>query len=170
MATTKLQTNEVSNAESQTPATVKFEVIFDKLHSMQNLLKEIQVQLKTAHKEVAKAIKESNQTKKKGKKTKGESSATVRAPSGFAKPTQLSADLCRFLNIDENSLLARTDVTRKINQYIKDHKLQDEKDKRNINPDAALHTLLDPSITTPLTYFNLQSRIKHHFIKTIVSQ
>jgi chromatin remodeling complex protein RSC6 len=168
MASSSTAAAATSPTETAAPATVKFQVIFDKLHSMQNLLREIQTQLKTAHKDFSKVVKESNNNRKKSSKrnkTDQQANAAPRPPSGFAKPTHLSAALCAFLDVSDDTMLARTDVTRKINQYIKDHRLQDTEDKRNINPDDKLRSLLDPSDTSPLTYFNLQSRIKHHFVK-----
>jgi chromatin remodeling complex protein RSC6 len=161
----------VENVESEQPSVVKFEVIFDKLHFMQNLIKEIQSQLKTASKSINKAIKkETSNAKKKGRRQSATAEgAAPRAPSGFAKPTKLSPALCKFLGVTPDTLMARTEVTRKINQYIKSNNLQDTKDKRNINPDAHLKTLLNAGDTAELTYFNLQSRIKHHFVKAEVA-
>lgn len=96
--------------------------------------------------------------------------AATRRPSGFAKPSLLSDDLCKFLGMENGSLIARTDVTRAITKYVKENNLFDAADKRTIVPDAKLSALLNtkPAVdgTTPkITYFNLQSHIKQHFIK-----
>ena len=89
-----------------------------------------------------------------------------RAPSGFAKPTLLSDELCEFLGQPKGTSLARTEVTRIINKYVKDQNLQDENDKRQINPDAKLKSILSTKgPDDKVTYFNLQSFIKHHFVK-----
>ena len=58
--------------------------------------------------------------------------------------------------------MARTDVTREINKYIRIHDLQDKENKRNINPNDKLSTLLKLSDTDELTYFNLQRYISSH--------
>ena len=54
-------------------------------------------------------------------------------------------------------------MTRLINAYIRENNLQNPADKRKIIPNSALAAILSPS-DVPLTYFNLQSRIKQHFI------
>ena len=88
-----------------------------------------------------------------------------RRPSGFAKPTLVSKDLCDFLSMPEGSELARTEVTRLLNKYIKDNNLQDPVDRRTIRPDLKLQALLNIKGDTQLKYFNMQSYIKHHFVK-----
>ena len=91
-----------------------------------------------------------------------------RRPSGFAKPSLLSEEMCEFLNKPPGSLIARTDVTRAITQYVKDNQLFDQMDKRTICPDAKLSKLLalpEGGDAVKITYFNLQSFIKHHFRK-----
>ena len=165
-ATTTTDANTVQNGGTTNVVAVKFDVLFEKFQSMQTLFKELQSELKTLCKDVNRVVKESHAAKKKGTKRRAPSGDDAsRPPSGFAKPTKLSAKLCSFLGVPEETLLARTEVTRKINQYIKERNLQDSEDKRKINPDNKLKTLLDSSITAPLTYFNLQARIKHHFLK-----
>ena len=87
-----------------------------------------------------------------------------RAPSGFAKPTHLSSDLCNFLNVSEDTMMARTDVTKKITGYIKEHSLQNQENKKIILPDKKLGALLNAG-NDEVTYFNLQKYMKVHFIK-----
>jgi chromatin remodeling complex protein RSC6 len=65
--------------------------------------------------------------------------------------------------------MARTDVTREINAYIRLHKLQDQDNGRKIIPDEKLSALLNISANDELTYFNLQKFMKHHFIKDAVT-
>jgi len=90
-----------------------------------------------------------------------------RAPSGFVKPTLISDQLAEFLGKDKGSLIARTDVTREINAYIRANKLQDPANGRKINPDAKLKKLLTLKPTDELTYFNLQRYMSQHFQKTV---
>ena len=99
------------------------------------------------------------QRKKVAKQTGGN-----KAPSGFAKPAQISKDLAKFLNVKPDTLLARTDVTKRINCYIKEHNLQNPENRRIIKPDKILHKLLN-SGTDEVTYFNLQRYMKVHFPK-----
>lgn len=91
--------------------------------------------------------------------------APPRKPSGFAKPAKLSPQLCAFLDVAPDTELARMDVTRRITEYIKANNLNDSKDRRNIKPDPKLQAILAGPKDKPVTYFNLQAHIKHHFVK-----
>ena len=64
--------------------------------------------------------------------------------------------------------MARTDVTREINKYIRAHDLQDKENGRKINPDEPLRNLLKLTSETDvvLTYFNLQRYMGPHFPKS----
>ena len=84
-------------------------------------------------------------------------------PSGFAKPGYISSELCSFLGKPTGSLLARTDVTRYLTTYIKDHNLQNKNNKKEILCDTALKNLLQPNKGEVVTYFNLQSYMKRHY-------
>ena len=89
-----------------------------------------------------------------------------RQPSGFVKPTKISDELAQFLEKPLGSEMARTDVTREINKYIRSQNLQDKDNGRKINPDAKLQTLLKINKTDELTYFNLQRYMSPHFYKS----
>jgi acetylornithine deacetylase/succinyl-diaminopimelate desuccinylase-like protein len=65
----------------------------------------------------------------------------------------------------KGTLIARTEVTREINSYIRSNKLQDPANGRKINPDAKLKKLLALKPTDELTYFNLQRYMSQHFQK-----
>jgi len=145
----------------------KTATLFSGIRDLSSLAKEIQAMLKVLGKGVAQLQKEGN---KRSRRSLGKASAdgvdgVVRKPSGFAKPALLSATLCEFLGVPETQLLARTDVTRMITKYVKDNQLHDEADKRTIRPDDKLLSLLDIKDNAKVTYFNLQSLIKHHFLK-----
>lgn len=65
--------------------------------------------------------------------------AKKRAPNaGFMKPMTPSADLAAVIG---DKPMPRTEVTKKIWEYIKKNKLQDTKNKRNINADAKLKVI-----------------------------
>lgn len=91
-----------------------------------------------------------------------------RQPSGFVKPTLISNELAAFLGKSNGSEMARTEVTREINAYIRDNKLQDTANGRRILPDAKLKKLLKLKEGDELTYFNLQRFMSPHFSKTAV--
>ena len=66
------------------------------------------------------------------KKSSGKASA---GKSAFMKPLALSADLQAVVG---KGPMPRTEVVKKLWVYIKKHKLQDVKNKRNINADEKL--------------------------------
>ena len=92
-----------------------------------------------------------------------------RAPSGFVKPTLISAELASFLGKTAGTEMARTEVTREINAYIRDHQLQDKANGRIINADTKLSSLLKIPAGEELTYFNLQRYMSPHFTKSVVA-
>jgi SWIB/MDM2 domain len=138
----------------------KFVVVLDRLQRFAAEVKDTIVLVKVLQKEFQKVQKSSV---KKTKKSSTVASNKPRTPSGFAKPTKLSDDLCAFLGVPSGSEMARTEVTRVINEYIKKNSLQDTADKRTIVPDTKLMSILKLGEGDKLTYFNLQTYIKHHF-------
>tara|TARA_Y100001970_G_scaffold264217_2_gene350604 strand:+ start:207 stop:797 length:591 start_codon:yes stop_codon:yes gene_type:complete len=90
----------------------------------------------------------------------------ARSPSGFVKPTLISKELAQFLGKEIGTEMARTEVTREINGYIRAHKLQDPKNGRRILPDKKLAKLLKLKKDDELTYFNLQRYMSPHFAKS----
>ena len=100
------------------------------------------------------------------KKMKGRVKREVdpnKPPSGFAKPGKVSDELRKFLGLSKDELIARTEVTKRITEYCKANKLQNEGDKRQIKPDAALKKLLRMKASDKLTFFNLQKYMKVHY-------
>lgn len=81
--------------------------------------------------------------------------------SAFMKPVQLSETLEELIG---KGPMARTEVTKKVWEYIKKHKLQDAKNKRNINPDAKLAKVLGSS--QPIDMFKMTSKIAKHLKET----
>ena len=109
--------------------------------------------------------KQEKELRKLKKEMIPESERKVRTPSGFAKPTYLSPGLCEFLGIPTNEELARTEVTKRVLQYVKDNKLQNETERRVINMDDKLHKLLNPEENEKVTYFTIQKLLKVHYVK-----
>merc|ERR1712188_349911 len=103
------------------------------------------------------------------KKKKQGVNGKKREPSGFAKPTQISKDLCDFLGKSYGTEMARTEVTKYLTEYIRTNNLQFPKDKRKIIPDKKLQKLLGSSKEDEVTYFNLQKWMKPHFQKATTS-
>lgn len=110
-----------------------------------------------------KAMRELKNARKKSAQRQRKSGN--RSPSGFVKPTLITDELATFLGKESGSEMARTEVTREINKYIRAHKLQDPENGRKINPDAKLASLLKIPKGEVLTYFNLQRYMSPHFPK-----
>ena len=53
-----------------------------------------------------------------------------RKPSGFAKPLNVTDDLCSFMGKDNGTKIARTEVTQHLIKYIKDNNLQNNENKK----------------------------------------
>ena len=79
--------------------------------------------------------------------------------SGFAKPSQISTKLAEFLGTEKDAMVARTDATKLVIAYVKEHNLQNPENKKQIIPDEKLRNLLEPHFTSEdkLEYFNLQN-------------
>ena len=62
--------------------------------------------------------------------------------------------------------VARTEVTQYIIEYIRQHDLQMTGNRKYINPDGALKSLLAVEPNEQVTYFNLQRFMNRHFVKS----
>ena len=103
-----------------------------------------------------------------GKRTQSQRKSGSNTTSGFLKPVPISKDIAKFAGWSSSDKKSRVDVTKFLCNYIRENKLQNEKDKRQIKPDAKLSKLLNYDEKTsgqPLTYFHLQSLLKNHFPK-----
>ena len=140
--------------------TQSFKDILTQLTNLRTQIGQLSAQVRIVEKRADKELKTAQKAgKKRQRKT------TNRAPSGFVKPTRISTELATFLGKKEDELLARTEVTREINKYIRENNLQDPANGRHIIPDKKLRTLLKLKKEDELTYFNLQKYMSHHFPK-----
>ena len=133
-----------------------------KLNAISNMVSALKTEYRNLEKTWSKELKAAQKAGSKRKRKAGN-----RQPSGFVKPTKISDELAKFLGIASGSEMARTDVTRGINTYIRAQNLQDKDNGRKINPDAKLAALLNLKKSDELTYFNLQRYMSPHFAKTI---
>ena len=129
-----------------------------KLASLQQLLKETTLLVKAHQKIYIKLVRQSKKIEKKKAQAK-------KSPSGFAKPSLLADELCKFLGVPVGTKMARTQVTKHITDYVKEKGLLDPANKRNMNLDATLKKLMVVPEGSQVTFFNLQKFIKHLFIK-----
>lgn len=80
-----------------------------------------------------------------------------KSSSAFMKPVAVSDALAKIVG---HGPMPRTEVTKKLWDYIKKHKLQDTKNKRNINPDEALAKVFGSSQSIDM--FKMVSKISKH--------
>jgi upstream activation factor subunit UAF30 len=133
-----------------------------KLQQLGAMIASMKTEYKNLEKKWTRELKSAQKKSNKNKRKAGS-----RAPSGFVKPTRISDELAKFLEKPSGSEMARTEVTRDINKYIRTNKLQDETNGRKINPDSKLASLLKLKKTDELTYFNLQRYMSPHFAKSV---
>ena len=158
----------VDGAEASTPvaeldgsvSAALYSSVLTKLQSAQAVLASIRSEVNELKRQHARELRAANKANKRRK------TSANRAPSGFVKPTLISNELAAFLGKPEGSVLARTEVTREVNAYIRNQKLQDKDNGRKINPDAKLLKLLKLKKGEELTYFNLQKYMAAHFAKS----
>jgi len=130
--------------------------IIDKVNSLAGVIKDIQTHLKVLSKEYDKQQKIIEKAQKKRQNAKN-------SPSGFAKPNKISNELCDFIGVPHGTEKSRTDITRLINAYVKEHNLNKPENKRFILPDAKLKKILNVGDSEEINYFILQKLISHHF-------
>jgi chromatin remodeling complex protein RSC6 len=92
-----------------------------------------------------------------------------RANNAFLKVRPLSDELSVFMGLPSKSLRSQTDVTKFISGYVKSHGCFDPGFKRRILPDAKLAKLLRVTDKDEVTYLNLQTYLKVHFLKPAVT-
>jgi chromatin remodeling complex protein RSC6 len=137
----------------------QFEQLVTQLNQMKTQITGIQQNIKQLDKNVKKQMK---CLKKEVIKTKNKGN---RQPSGFAKPSKVTKELCEFMNKAEGTEIARTEVTRALVAYIKENKLENTTNSKIISPDEKLKTLLELNDSDELTYFTIQKYMNKHFVK-----
>jgi upstream activation factor subunit UAF30 len=178
-ANVELPTETVEAAETLETGTTmrqRFEVLIKaRQDQLLELKREVQ-ELRKMQRDHENAIKDASKKSKKKKAPRDE--ANPRKPSGFASPVVVSDELYAFLEhfgVKSGEPVARTDVTRHITTYIKEHDLQNPEHRREIIPDATLHKLFgapvepkdpnDPDSQKIYTYLRLQRYLSPHFPK-----
>lgn len=89
-----------------------------------------------------------------------------RKNNAFLKPRLLTDEMCTFMGLPAKSQRSQTDVTKFVSAYVKEHNCFDPKFKRRIVPDTKLAKLLRTKDKDEVTYLNLQSFLKVHYVKT----
>ena len=150
-ATSSQSSNDINTDDIK----AEFITLLNTLSAFKSQITMISSQVKSLESKVKKKMKvlekQANKNKNKGN----------RKASGFAIPTPISNDLCKFMDKPEGTKMARTEVTKYIIQYIKDNKLPQGK---IIKPDKKLKGLLKVDNNDEVTYFNIQKYMNKHFV------
>jgi chromatin remodeling complex protein RSC6 len=154
--TTTSETNPPEEEKEQSPIDNVFQTLVDKIQSLTTLTKEINIALKLASKDYDKLKKVVDKIQKKRENAR-------KSPSGFAKPNKISDELCDFIGVPHGTEKSRTDITRYINTYVKEHNLNKPTNRRIILPDEKLKKILNVKEGDEVTFFILQRLISHHF-------
>jgi len=150
----------VAVAETVSVST-DFTDFMGRLQQLSTAISLLKTEFRTLEKKATRELKAAAKVSNKRKRKTGN-----RSPSGFVKPTLISDELATFLGKTTGTQMARTEVTREINAYIREHKLQDKTNGRRINADTKLSSLLKLTSGEELTYFNLQRYMSPHFAKS----
>jgi histone H1/5 len=134
-------------------------------------LKALIADLLVAAKAAAKQVKEAGK-RKRVKKDVADMTAEEKAAwelrrskNAFLKPRALSPELCAFMQLAPGSQRSQTEVTKFVANYVKANSCFDPANKRRIIPDGVLSRLLKVTDKDTVTYLNLQSYLKIHFLK-----
>jgi len=169
-----------------TPAAVPAVVVAtasseSQLVALAETLKSLSADLSTRVRDAVKAVQEAAKSAKReardSKKKKKVDPATLtpeqraawekrRANNAFLVQRPLTEELCHFMGLKTGETRSQTQVTKFISEYVKKHSCFDPSFKRRILPNAALAKLLRVSDKDEVTYLNLQSFLKVHFIKS----
>lgn len=149
-----------SAADAEAPLAEQSVEFLAKLQQLSVMISTLKSEYRALEKKWSREVKTAQKVSSKRKRKAGN-----RAPSGFVKPTKISDELASFLGKEKGTEMARTEVTRDINKYIRTNNLQDKENGRKINPDTKLAALLKLKKTDELTYFNLQRYMSPHFAK-----
>lgn len=150
--------NTVVETEVESGISSDFTKILASIQEITSKISALKTELRSLEKRATRELKAANKKKRNVSKH-------PRTPSGFVKPTRISTELAAFLGKTDGTQMARTEVTKEINAYIRANQLQNKSNGRIINADAKLSALLKLKKGDELTYFNLQRYMSPHFPK-----
>lgn len=95
----------------------------------------------------------------------GEKAAARSKTNGFNREVKVDEELRTFLGLEEGQLISRSQVTKRINVYVKENGLKHPDNGRVIVMDDKLRALLKPPEDVQVTFLNLQKYISPHYVK-----
>jgi len=145
--------------------------------TLKSLSSDLSTRVRDAVRAVQEAAKSAKREARDSKKKKKVDPATMtpeqraawekrRANNAFLVQRPLTDELCHFMGLKSGETRSQTQVTKFISEYVKTHSCFDPSFKRRILPNAALAKLLRVGDKDEVTYLNLQSFLKVHFIKS----
>jgi chromatin remodeling complex protein RSC6 len=156
------------------------EVLASLQDSLKTLSSDVSSRLRLAVHEAQEALKAMKRDVRDSKKRRRKDPADMtpeektvwearRANNAFLKLRPITDELASFMGLPSKSQKSQTDVTKFIAGYVKSHNCFDPTFKRRILPDAKLAKLLRVKDGQEVTYLNLQSFLKVHFVKPVVT-
>jgi chromatin remodeling complex protein RSC6 len=154
------------------------------LSTLQETLRAISTEMTTRMRDAVKSALEASKAVKRELRSKGKrhrknpedmtpeerkTYESRRANNAFLKLRPITDELATFMGLPSKSQKSQTDVTKFVATYVKAHNCFDPNFKRRILPDAKLGKLLRVKDGQEVTYLNLQSFLKVHFVKPAVT-
>ena len=159
------KSNDTTNITDTKVKSKKIEVVEFKDSKLAELIEAIynmDKEFKSIKSLVKFVIKENDKKEKILKKERDRKEKARLSPSGFAKPTDISVEMCDFLKIEHGTLMSRTEVTKNINTYVSNNNLKDPVNGRIIRPDPILKKLLRVKDGDEVTFFHMQRLLNPH--------
>jgi chromatin remodeling complex protein RSC6 len=143
--------------------------VFVSMNEQAVQLKTLMLTVKNLIKDVEKQSKEFDKLRNKKSRNRSERKASD-TPSWITKPVAISDELALFLGVEPGTLVPRNEVTKGVSAYVRKYELSDPENRQKFlpgdKPEGAVLMKLLGNPTDPVTYFNLQRYLKHHYIQT----
>ena len=157
----------VAEADAEESVVTNFAALLVKFNALRTSLNELAPEMKKMEKQVARLEKKAERRRRRKTGTVGADGEKKPNPTTvFTKPVKITSELCVFLGLPKDTEVSRSDVTRGVMKYAKEHKLTE---KQAIKPDATLRKLLGLTEADSLTILNLQKYLKGHYVKAPVA-
>ena len=153
----------VEAAVEEESVVANFAGLLTKFNALRTALNELAPEMKKMEKQVARLEKKAERRRRRKTGADGEKKANP--TTVFTKPVEITKELCVFLQLAPGTQISRSDVTRGVMKYAKEHQLTD---KQTIKPDGTLRKLLGLTEKDNLTILNLQKYLKGHYVKAVV--
>jgi hypothetical protein len=156
----------VAEADAEESVVTNFAALLVKFNALRTSLNELAPEMKKMEKQVARLEKKAERRRRRKTGAVGPDGEKKANPTTvFTKPVQITPELCVFLGLPKGTQVSRSDVTRGVMKYAKEHQLTN---KQAITPDATLRKLLSLTEADSLTILNLQKYLKGHYVKAVV--